>query len=560
MNVSRRFTRCVAVPTPASSGRRWVALALAAVLAGVSAGPAFAQGEPHDPSLPPVVGPELTAEDPPEAPIPKAECGPGSRPETARQGQVPLADHVSGRAPQGYTCNTEMLGRFGTTGGYRVERYVDGAGHECAFYDTKLLFPANITAGTNLTGTFVLDMTNPSNPVKTANLLTPAMESPHESLRLNTKRGLLVAVTANPVFYPGVIDIYDVTADCRNPALKASLPVGLLGHESGFAPDGNTFYTASLDGGTITAVDVKNPMTPTPLWVGQYRSHGLSIRDDGRRAYVAARGGLIILDTSQIQDRVPNPTVTVVSQLAWPKISTPQNALPVTIGGRRFLIEIDEFAKGGNVGAARIIDIADETKPKVISNMKLEVNMTENRASQMADPGASSGLQGYAGHYCEVPQEIDPGIVACTFIVSGLRVFDIRDPYNPREIAYFNAPLKPSSTGGNGSNYAMAAPDFVPERGEIWYSDGNQGFFAVKLTNGVWPFAEGNAASFVDDTGNRVAGLSPESEEIPATGGVPVLPLGVLFAMTLLAVLAVYPQRRARQLGPRTRASRTDRG
>ena len=27
------------------------------------------------------------------------------------------------------------------TGGYRVERYVDKAGHECAFYDSTLLFP-----------------------------------------------------------------------------------------------------------------------------------------------------------------------------------------------------------------------------------------------------------------------------------------------------------------------------------------------------------------------------------------------------------------------------------
>jgi len=28
----------------------------------------------------------------------------------------------------------------------------------------------------------------------------------------------------------------------------------------------------------------------------------------------------------------------------------------------------------------------------------------------------------------------------------------------------------------------------VPERGEVWYSDGNSGFYALKATNGVWPF------------------------------------------------------------------------
>ena len=34
----------------------------------------------------------------------------------------------------------------------------------------------------------------------------------------------------------------------------------------------------------------------------------------------------------------------------------------------------------------------------------------------------------------------------------------------------------------------MASPSFNAERGEIWYSDGFQGFFSVRLTNDVWPF------------------------------------------------------------------------
>ena len=41
----------------------------------------------------------------------------------------------------------------------------------------------------------------------------------------------------------------------------------------------------------------------------------------------------------------------------------------------------------------------------------------------------------------------------------------------------------------------MSSPSFVPERGEIWYSDGFQGFFAVRLTNDVWPFPKLHRAS-----------------------------------------------------------------
>jgi hypothetical protein len=37
----------------------------------------------------------------------------------------------------------------------------------------------------------------------------------------------------------------------------------------------------------------------------------------------------------------------------------------------------------------------------------------------------------------------------------------------------------------------MSSPSFVPERGEIWYSDGLSGFYAVRLTNKVAPFGPG---------------------------------------------------------------------
>ena len=33
--------------------------------------------------------------------------------------------------------------------------------------------------------------------------------------------------------------------------------------------------------------------------------------------------------------------------------------------------------------------------------------------------------QGYAAHYCNIPTRVNPKIVACSFIASGLRLFDI---------------------------------------------------------------------------------------------------------------------------------------
>ncbi|MGH7823514.1 MAG: LVIVD repeat-containing protein, partial [Candidatus Binatia bacterium] len=345
---------------------------------------------------------------------------------------------------EGYTCNTELVGSYtvenavGTVGGFKVERYVDEAGHDCAYYDTTLMFPTNlfdVEAGVN-----VLDMSDPSHPVLTEQLLTPAMLSPHESLVLSQERGVLAAVTGNAAFYPGVVDVYDISEDCRHPALKASLPVGFLGHESGMAPDGRTFYSASPGTPTLTAVDLSNPALPLPIWTGPYSSHGLSISDDGNRAYLAAVGNasaLIILDVSEIQARVANPTVREISRLTWSPMSIPQNAIPITIEGHPYLVEIDEFGHtAGEVGAGRIIDIGNEAAPKVISNLRLEVHDPENFAAQAGDPGANLPVQGYAAHYCNVPTRRDPPIVACSMILSGLRLFDIRDPFHPREVAY----------------------------------------------------------------------------------------------------------------------------
>ncbi len=432
--------------------------------------------------------------EPPLVPTPAAICGPGSQPETGIQGRVPRSDHASGRAAEGYRCNAKQVGSYqrptvtGSVGGFKVERYVDDQGRDCAYYDTSLLFPTNILDGD--AGVNVLDMSDPTKPRLTARLTSPAMLSPHESLAVSQERGVLAAVLGNPAFNVGVVDVYDIARDCRNPILKSTTPLGVFGHESGMALDGKTFYSASPATETIVALDITDLSAPRIVWSGRYESHGLSLSSNGDRAYVAGVGsGLIVLDTSAVQAREPDPQVREVARLQWGSMSIPQNAIPVTIKGNEYVVEIDEFGAQSEVGAGRIISIEDETAPKVVSNLRLAVHQPENFSAQADDPQANVPLQGYAGHYCNVPKRKDPGIVACSMILSGLRVFDIRNPRQPKEIAYYNAPIKPRQTPGfEASNWAMSSPSFVPERGEIWYSDGFQGFFAVELTNDVWPF------------------------------------------------------------------------
>ena len=210
--------------------------------------------------------------------------------------------------------------------------------------------------------------------------------------------------------------------------------------------------------------------------------------------------GLRILDVSDIQERRSDPKVKVLSDLRWPNPSIPQVAEPFTRNGHQYVLEVDEFvdlfsAKGlsnlqeSPVGAARIINVDNPRHPRIVSNIRLAVHQPKAHSSsaQQDDPGASFPAQGYAAHYCSMPTRKNPKIAGCSMILSGLRLFDIRDVRNPREVAYFNKPVTESkklTVFGNGS-YAMSQPAWDVKRDSVWFTDTNSGFYVVKLTNGV---------------------------------------------------------------------------
>ena len=98
----------MSAPNPLTMGRvRAIGAFAAALLVGVAGG-TVGLARAADPVFPP--------------PTPKAQCGPGSKPETGTQGRVSAADVASGRAAQGYTCNTEVRAHYGRTGGFKVFR------------------------------------------------------------------------------------------------------------------------------------------------------------------------------------------------------------------------------------------------------------------------------------------------------------------------------------------------------------------------------------------------------------------------------------------------------
>ncbi|MGH3712527.1 MAG: LVIVD repeat-containing protein [Micromonosporaceae bacterium] len=447
-----------------------------------------------------------------EGPVPRADCGPGSSPETGVQGQVPLADRQSGRSAQGYRCNLELLGQYQGEG----SSWVSQSYGTCAYLSTR--FPSQADSP----GVQVIDVSDPAHPRLSTNLTSPAMRGTWESLKVNPARGLLAAVFAPEPVGNGTafFDVYDIKSDCAHPRLLNSVssddltvPANVLGHEGNWAPDGKTYWAAGLNAGIITAIDTSNPAQPKIAYTGSTGTinHGLSVSDDGNRLYIAEIGnaaglftggqvhsfdnnGVTIFDVSQVQARRLAPQISEVGSAHWTDGAIGQHAVRVTYGGRPYLVFVDE----SGAGAARIIDIADEGVPRVVSKLKLEIHQPQYADVRAADTAGTGGF-GYEGHYCDVDRPIDPTALACGYFQSGVRVFDIRQPTEPREIGYFNPPAQvgkqdqlagsehaQNTFGGElTADWCSSPPRFVGD--QLWVTCQDNGFLALRFTNGAYP-------------------------------------------------------------------------
>jgi len=149
---------------------------------------------------------------------------------------------------------------------------------------------------------------------------------------------------------------------------------------------------------------------------------------------------------------------------------------------------------------ARIIDVGDETHPKVISKLMLETHDTANCDKVRPDLVGLTAFT-YGSHYCSVDNIHNATTLACGYQNSGIRVFDIRDPIRPREIAYYNPPATSAMLGGSnhapqrvnqpgGPDWCAAQLHLDAERGTIWSTCQDNGLLSLKFTHNAWPFAE----------------------------------------------------------------------
>lgn len=485
---------------------------------------------------------DVPADAPGTAPPRTVACGPDSAPETDLQGRVPRADRDSGRNLEAYSCNLRLVGQYQGQGA----SVVSASSGDCAYMSSG---PVAAVLSTT-PGMQVVDVSDPTDPQFAGHHASPGMLlGTWESLKVNEARGLLGGVAVGVLSAPGFFDVYDISDDCANPihrngllGTSLELPSNVLGHEGNWSPDGRTYWSTGLIAGSITAIDVEEPSQPRILYTGLRgfpANHGVEFSPDGNRMYLATclPGGIITLDVSAIQNREPVPVVRQVSRITWNPRSCAQHALPVFFDGEPHLIAADEFAAEG----VRIIDISDETAPEVITHIQLEIQQPENAALRQEDV-ASNGAFGYEAHYCTVDRPENPTALACGYFNSGIRVFDIRNPRDPVEIAYFNPPARPDDAprlhgslhawgggilphisdqnasgtapgslvpyvlryvasvpellslglgvvhGEMSADWCSSPPRFVDD--QLWVTCMDNGFMVLEFTNGVYPLAD----------------------------------------------------------------------
>ena len=194
---------------------------------------------------------------------------------------------------------------------------------------------------------------------------------------------------------------------------------------------------------------------------GDGRPHDLTTNKDGTRLYAGQPGnfgaaannssfgpdGLVILDVSDIQFRRPNPQIRIVSKLFWDDQGQAEQMLPFFSNGRPYIISTDESGGQAGVGGlaaacargaspygySNIIDITDETNPKIVSKIMLEVHDPANCTSysSMSRQKSAAGSSTIPLKDATVDRPKNPTMVACGSRGTGTRVFDIRDPLPP---------------------------------------------------------------------------------------------------------------------------------
>ncbi|HEV3354745.1 MAG TPA: hypothetical protein VG076_17580 [Acidimicrobiales bacterium] len=459
------------------------------------------------------------------------QCGKNDLPEGAIQGDVPKADQDSGRAQKGYNCGLELLGHTQLLKSANGDTRAAGnanmawAGH-CAYVAGS--------AGVNVApqgkpnpppnaGVAVISVADDGTPTFLSTLRSPGSLATSETLNaITTPQGrsiLVIGQYGNDIVSdPKPMDVYDAT-DCEHPQLLTTYYWPENIHNLTITGDGKyVFATLPLQVVDISGLwatpptsvryvgDVQKAMDGPPVATGptadvygslpsQARPGVLHPQDASHEAwpkpgddgtlYVGGQTPefeiFTILDIHDWLQGKGNPVV--ISQQS----GRGHSVRTATIGGKPYVLHSEESVFGGAygcipqegapfVGPAQpyLTDISDPAHPKTVTEFGLEINDPKNCPQQV------QAKENDSVHYHDVDNPTDTTFVMASMWNAGIRLFDVRNPKQPTEVAYFN-PGDVDPTSAVDLDHAWGHIRYLPDKGQIWFGTADGGFWVVRI-------------------------------------------------------------------------------
>ncbi len=417
------------------------------------------------------------------------------------QGDVP-----SGATPE-WDCGVTEVG------------FLADAGGEMAVAGTCAYTGGGADADDQFAGVRVIDVSNPRAPRLARVLETGSREL--LAARITATRGILATRHRDTVQQEGqvlgrdmLVDIWNIFDDCTDPQLLGTLRFPTVSRIFGDPPaeTGGPAHNLTLNP-TATKVygsipmheaditDLANPENWTvrnlhcaianqyyppykaapglcearetagqpPPGQSPQIGHEPVFNPDGSRLYLGAQ--LPVPGNNDmwiVNMEGPDPVVESVTPDA------PGHSIDfATINGNEYLLHSNEI--GGNAcvpqeqrprflgfaDRAYMLDITDEKSPEKTSELILADSKFENCSP--------SNTGGPSTAYHDIDDPLDSTYAVIGFGSAGFRFFDIRDPKNPVEAAYFNH----GQTG-------HTKPYIRPDTGHIWVTDAD-GFRVLEL-------------------------------------------------------------------------------
>jgi hypothetical protein len=298
--------------------------------------------------------------------------------------------------------------------------------------------------------------------------------------------------------------IFDI-GEPTKPRQIGHFQTGSTGTHRNFYDGGSLVHAAAgapgVNGKIYRIVDIADPAKPKevgrfslPEQVSSVSAPGLKFschgpaHIEGDRAYLSyGDGGGIILDVSDLSKP------KMISQLAFRGITATQGIHTYLPLPRRKIALINDEAIRENgdedLNMAGIVDIDDEKKPRMISLLPLPEPPPESGIKNFYEKAGRFGPHNHHHSNHQPCLEERDDIAYLTYFNAGLRVYDIRDARQPKEIAYF-VPADPTTRiGTKPTKLAAQSEDvIVDRRGCIYLSDKNHGIHVLRLQK-IWLYS-----------------------------------------------------------------------